>query len=99
VLLVGVATLAAGVLARRFTPKIPYMIVAMVVGAGLAYALNTALGQDATGIQTLGALPSALPQLSLPLLSLDTFRTLLGIALAVTLLGSPRRFRSRARSP
>lgn len=87
VLLVGVATLAAGVLARRFVPRIPYMIVAMVVGAGLAYALNAALGPDATGIRTLGALPSALPQLSLPLLSLDTLRTLLGIALAVTLLG------------
>jgi len=87
VLLVGVATLAAGVLARRFAPKIPYMIVAMLVGAGLAYALDTALGPDATGIRTLGALPSALPQLSLPLLSLDTFRALLGIALAVTLLG------------
>jgi len=87
VLLVGVATLAAGVLARRFAPKIPYMIVAMLVGAGLAYALDTTLGPDATGIRTLGALPSALPQLSLPLLSLDTFRALLGIALAVTLLG------------
>ena len=87
VLVVGVTTLAAGLLARRFMPKIPYMIVAMLVGAGLAYALDTALGQDATGIRTLGALPSALPQLSLPHFSLETFRTLLGIALAVTLLG------------
>jgi SulP family sulfate permease len=87
VLAVGLATLAAGLLARRFVPKIPYMIVAMVAGAALAYALNAALGESATGIRTLGALPSALPQLSRPQLSLETLRALLGIALAITLLG------------
>jgi SulP family sulfate permease len=87
VFLVGGATLAAGLLARRLAPKIPYMIVAMVFGAGIAYALNATLGADRTGIRTLGALPSALPELSHPQFSLDTFRALLGIALAVTLLG------------
>jgi SulP family sulfate permease len=87
VLLVGATTLAAGVLARRFVPKIPYMIVAMIAGAALAYGLNATLGHGATGIRTLGALPSALPQLSHPQFSLETFRALLGIALAVTLLG------------
>jgi SulP family sulfate permease len=87
VLLVGATTLAAGVLARRFVPKIPDMIVAMIAGAALAYGLNATLGHGATGIRTLGALPSALPQLSHPQFSLETFRALLGIALAVTLLG------------
>jgi SulP family sulfate permease len=87
VLLVGAATLAAALLARRLAPKVPYMIVAMVVGAGVGYALNATLGADRTGIRTLGALPSALPELSHPKFSLETFRTLLGIALAVTLLG------------
>jgi len=87
VLAVGAATLAAGLLARRLAPKFPYMIVAMVVGAGLAYALDAALGPEETGIRTLGALPSALPALSGPQLSLETLRALLGIALAVTLLG------------
>jgi SulP family sulfate permease len=87
VLLVGAVTLAAGLLARRLAPKIPYMIVAMVAGAALAYALTAALGAGATGIRTLGALPSALPQFSRPHFSIETFRTLLGIALAVTLLG------------
>jgi SulP family sulfate permease len=87
VLAVGVATLAAGLLARRFMPKFPYMIVAMVAGAALAYGLTAALGAGATGIRTLGPLPSALPQLSHPQFSLDTFRALLGIALAITLLG------------
>jgi len=87
VLAVGFATLATGLLARRFVPKVPYMIVAMVAGAALAHGLNVALGEGTTGIRTLGALPSALPQLSRPHFSLDTFRALLGIALAITLLG------------
>lgn len=87
VLLVGAATLAAAVVARRLAPKVPYMIVAMVVGAGVGYVLNASLGIERTGIRTLGALPSALPELSLPHFSLEKFRTLLGIALAVTLLG------------
>ena len=87
VLLVGAVTLGAGLLARRLAPKIPYMIVAMVAGAALAYALTATLGAGATGIRTLGPLPSALPQLSRPHFSLETFRALLGIALAVTLLG------------
>ena len=87
VLLVAVATLAAGVLARRFLPRIPYMIVAMLVGALLAYGLNHALGMERSGIRTLGALPGALPPLSHPDFSLENMRKLLAIAVAVTVLG------------
>jgi SulP family sulfate permease len=87
VLLVGGVTLGSGLLARRFLPKLPYMLVAMAVGAATAYALNATLGEARTGIRTLGALPSAIPQLSHPQFSLDAARSLLGIALAVTLLG------------
>jgi SulP family sulfate permease len=87
VLVVGLATLAAGALSRRFLKKAPYMIVALVVGALTAFGLNLALGAEHTGIRTLGALPSALPPLSRPDLSADTVRNLMGIALGVTVLG------------
>jgi sulfate permease, SulP family len=87
VLLVGAATLAAGMLARRYLPKIPYMIVAMLVGGLLAFALNQALGAGHTGILTLGALPGALPPLSHPDFTLENLRKLLSIAVAVTVLG------------
>jgi SulP family sulfate permease len=87
VLLVGAVTLASGLAARRLVPRVPYMIVAMAAGAAAAYALNATLGEARTGIRTLGALPSALPQLSHPQFSLDAARNLLGIALAITLLG------------
>ena len=86
VVVVGLVTLGAGMLARRLVRKVPHMIVALVAGALAAYGLNAWLGPDQTGIRTLGALPGALPSLSMPDLSPDTIKTLMGIALGVTVL-------------
>lgn len=66
VLTVGVVTLVAGILAKRYLPKLPYMIVAMVVGGVAAAILNAAYGADETGILTVGALVASFPPLSLP---------------------------------
>jgi len=85
--LVGAITLAAGVAARRWLPRFPYMIVAMVAGGIAGFALNRWLGGAHAGIRTLGALPGALPELSAPRLSLDTLRSLTGAAIAVSVLG------------
>jgi len=85
--LVGAITLAAGAAARRWLPRVPYMIVAMVAGSLAGYALARWLGDAHAGIRTLGALPGALPELSAPRLSLDTLRTLTGAAIAVSVLG------------
>jgi SulP family sulfate permease len=87
VAVVGLATLAAGLLARRFVPSLPYMIVAMVAGSLVAAALNHAFGTAATGIETVGALPSALPSLSMPDLSYGTLKVLLFPALVVAVIG------------
>lgn len=87
VVAVGLSTLAAGVLTRKYLRKVPYMVAAIVVGALVAFALNAWLGAERTGITTLGALPSALPPLSRPDLTPDTLRNLMGIALGVTVLG------------
>ncbi|MBE0612573.1 MAG: SulP family inorganic anion transporter [Burkholderiales bacterium] len=87
VLLVATVTLVTGILARRFLKQVPYMIVAMLAGAVLAFVLNQAMGADATGIRTLGALPGALPPLSHPSWDLENLRKLLAIAVAVTVLG------------
>jgi sulfate permease, SulP family len=80
---VASVTLAAGALARRVFPRVPPMLVAMLAGGVLAYALNEALGPQRTGLRTLGALPGAIAPLSLPDLSPITLRSLLGPALAV----------------
>jgi SulP family sulfate permease len=85
VTVVGVATLAAGILVKRFVPKIPYMIAALLVGSAVAVVLNSLLGQHQTGIATVGALPAALPPLSSPDLSFETLRQLAPAALAATL--------------
>jgi SulP family sulfate permease len=83
---VGAVTLASGILARRYLKKIPYMILAMIVGSVIAEILNFWMGQDATGIKTVGALPAQLPPLSAPDFSLDTLRHTLGPALVITML-------------
>jgi SulP family sulfate permease len=86
VLGVSLATLAAGIAAKRYLKQVPYMIVAMVVGSLAAEALNLWLGQTATGIGTVGALPAHLPPLSMPDFSLDTLRHAIGPALVITVL-------------
>ncbi len=83
---VGGVTLATGILARRYVRKIPYMIAAMIVGSIVAEILNLWLGQDASGIQTVGALPARLPPLSAPDFSLETLRHTIGPALVITML-------------
>ena len=85
VVVVGLATLAAGLLARRLWPRLPYMILAMTVGAVVALALQRLVG--ATGIETVGALPGALPALSMPDLSPLTLQALLFPAAVVAVIG------------
>ncbi|MBK5965936.1 sodium-independent anion transporter [Thiocystis minor] len=83
--LVAAVTLAIGIVCKRWLPRIPYMIVAMIGGSLLAVALDLWLGADRTGIATVGALPASLPPLSSPSLTLDHIRQLAPTALAVTL--------------
>jgi len=83
---VGAVTLLAGVLCRKYFPKFPYMIAAMLVGSLVAVALNAFFGHDVTHIATVGALPGSLPELSRPDLSADSIKKTLPVALAVTIL-------------
>jgi SulP family sulfate permease len=86
VTLVGAVTLAAGILAKRLIPKMPYMIVAMVVGSVVAWLVNLEFGVATTHIKTVGALPAHLPPLSLPDFSYATVHKVLFPALVVTML-------------
>ncbi|MBU0752582.1 MAG: sulfate permease [Gammaproteobacteria bacterium] len=83
---VGAVTLVTGILARRHLRKVPYMIAAMVVGSIVAEVLNVWMGQDVTGIKTVGALPAHLPPLSAPDFSLEALRHTIGPALVITML-------------
>ncbi|BCB27934.1 sulfate transporter [Sulfurimicrobium lacus] len=83
---VGAVTLATGILAKKFIPKFPYMIVAMVVGSVLAYFINLEFGVEVTKIKTVGALPASLPPFFLPDFSYATIHKVVFPALVVTML-------------
>ena len=84
---VGIGTIAGGLVARRWLPRVPYMVVAILAGGVLACGLNHWLGAAHTGIAVLGPLPGALPTLTLPEFDAASFRKLLGVAFAVAILG------------
>lgn len=83
VLAVGLGTLASALLVRRLLPKLPYMLVAMGIGAIISLLMD---GQH-HGVALVGKLPAHLPSPSLPNLSPDVVQKLAGNAFAIGLLG------------
>ncbi len=86
VTLIAAITLASGILAKRYIPKLPYMIVAMVAGSAAAYVVNLQVGVETTLIKTVGALHSHLPPFVVPDFSYETIHKVLFPALVVTML-------------
>ena len=86
VLAVSLITLVSGVLSKRYLPRLPYMIVAMVVGSFAAAWLDHRYGADVTGIRTVGALAAAFPPLSIPDFSLTAIKQTLFPATIVAVL-------------
>jgi sulfate permease, SulP family len=84
-LLVGIVTLVAGLIAKRWNRIVPYMLVAMIVGALCAIGVSAWLASNEP-IRTVSALPGALPPLSLPDFSLNTMKLLALPALVMTVL-------------
>jgi len=83
-LLIGIATVTCGILARRRWPQVPYMLVAMLVGALLAAALELLPG-DGIGLTYFATVPARLPPLSSPFASFDAMQSLAPAAFAMTL--------------
>ena len=81
---VGLFTLLAALAGKRWFPRIPYMLTGIVLGAALA-AILPLFG--VARVPTVGALPSAIPPLTVPDFSLQTWQTLAPIALALTVIG------------
>ena len=80
----GAVTLVTAILAKRFVPRIPYMVVAMIVGSLVGFALIKLAG---AAVPVVGVLPSAFPSPSLPSFDPDVWRKLAPAALALTVLG------------
>ncbi len=83
VFLVGLFTLLLGIAVKRWLPKWPYMIVAMLGGSLLAAALTAWKG---VMLPTVGALPAVLPPLSAPAFDTESIRAVASGVVAVTLL-------------
>src|SRR5512139_2716331 len=79
----GLFTLLLGIAVKRWLPKLPYMIVAMLGGALFGNVLATWLGAR---LPTVGALPASLPPLSAPSFDAESIRAVASGVIAVTLL-------------
>lgn len=83
VLITALSTLVAALLVKRFLPKIPNLLIGLIVGSLVAVAL----GGISNGIKLIGEIPAHLPPVSLPDFSLLTIKKLAPEAFAVALLG------------
>jgi SulP family sulfate permease len=85
ILVIATVTLVVGLFVKYRYPRIPFLIIALLAGSFLGVAFNFVVGDTATGITTVGALPQTLPPLSAPDFSLKTIKDLAPGALAMTL--------------
>lgn len=81
---VGTLTLLAAVLARKLVPRLPNLLFGLLAGSIAGWWINRT---GSAHLATVGALPSALPRLSVPELDVPTWHTLAPAALALTLIG------------
>ena len=83
VLLVAVATLITAILTKRFLPRLPNLLIAMIVGSLVALLLR----DSTSAIALVGKIPAQLPPLSTPDFSMTTIKMLAPQAFAIALLG------------
>jgi len=83
VFVVAAATLFSALLSKRFLPRIPNLLLGLIVGGIVAYFMNS----EANGIALVGEIPGHLPPFSMPDLSFSTIKLLGSEAFAVALLG------------
>jgi len=83
IITVSASTLITAMLIKKLTPRIPYLLIGLIVGSIIAIVLNGA----EHGIKLVGEIPAHLPPLSLPDFSFATIQVLAPEAFAVALLG------------
>jgi len=82
-LLIAMATLLTALLIKKWLPKIPNLLIGMIVGSFIAFGLKDSV----EGIALIGEIPGHLPPLSTPDFSFETLTALAPEAFAVALLG------------
>ncbi len=79
----GLFALLTAILSKKFIPRIPNLLVALVLSAVLAYVF----GGERVGLRLVGEVHGALPPLHLPKLSVTAFSVMAQSAFAIALLG------------
>jgi len=82
-LTIALVTLISALLVKHYLPKIPNLLVGMIVGSLLAMVFQ----HYTNDIKLVGEIPAHLPPLSMPEFSFETLRMLAPEAFAVALLG------------
>jgi sulfate permease, SulP family len=80
---IGLASIAALLLLRRYAPRLPGSIIVVVSVTLITFALSL---NDA-GVRVIGSVPGGLPRLSSPSFDLETLETLLPVALTISFVG------------
>ena len=80
---VGLVTLLLGIVVKRWLPRLPYMIVAMLGGSLFGYLL---IVWKSAALPAVGALPATLPPLSMPSFDSEDIHAISSGVIAVTLL-------------
>ena len=81
--LVGGVTFVFLLLFGLFLPKVPSALIAVAVGIAASWLFDW----SGMGIATVGAVPSGLPSIAIPDLTLDDYRSLVGPAIAIFIVG------------
>lgn len=83
VVVIGLATLAAAIITKKISKRVPYMLVAILLGSFLALFL----GAEKHDIPLIGEVPANLPPFSMPSFNKGIIQELMPKAFAVALLG------------
>jgi len=81
-LILGSGLLLLLILLRRFTPRVPGVLVVCVLAAGISIGF----GLEQKGIKVIGAFPRGLPSLAIPVVSWHELQSLLPAAIGIALL-------------
>jgi SulP family sulfate permease len=83
---VGAVTLGATLLFKRLGKRLPFMLLGLMVGYGVALLLNRTGWGGGHHVHVVGPIPSAIPSFHVPDISWRSVPDLLGIASALTIV-------------
>ena len=83
VLAISASTLFTAILLKVIAPKLPYLIIAMIVGS----LINIAISGEENGVEILGELTGSLPGFHMPQITFANIELLTPNAFAIALLG------------